>query len=370
VISKQIRESSMPTRVVVIEGDDASPEAMRPCVKLLENVNSKLGLGIEWVYPPVGEDAKQQHGSMFPDVAREMIDSANATYFGSTSGSATQALFYLRWGKQTFANVRPCRYLPGAKSPLVDPEGIDFVIVRENLEDMYVGVEGDLAELAGLNLTSRTLRGSLSDLGEGRFAVKVITREGTERVVRFALELARKRAEERGREPHLTCTTKYNMLARTDGYFRDIATSLACEYPEVRFDTFIIDDFACRMITRPQAFDVVVMPNLYGDIMSDGAAGLVGGLGLAASGCYGHDYAYFESAHGSAPDIAGRNIINPTATLLSGTMMLRYLGFAEAGLMVDNAITAVYADGGCLTPDQGGSATTTEFCEAIAAKLV
>lgn len=359
----------MTIRVAVIEGDDASPEAMQPCVELLEQVNAKLGLSIEWVYPPVGIEAKQEHGSMFPDVAREMIDTADATWFGSTSGSATQALFYLRWGKQTFANVRPCRYLPGANSPLANPKGIDFVIVRENLEDMYVGVEGDLAELAGLNLTSRTMRGSLADLGEGRFAIKAITREGTERVVRFSFELARKRGAEHGREPHLTCTTKYNMLARSDGYFRDIASELASEYADVRFDTFIIDDFACRMITQPQAFDVVVMPNLYGDIMSDGAAGLVGGLGLAASGCYGHDYAYFESAHGTAPDIAGQNIINPTATLLSGAMMLEYLGFGEAARSVDAAVAATYADGGCLTPDQGGSCSTTEFCEAIAARL-
>lgn len=359
----------MTTTVAVIEGDDASPEAMKPCVELLEKVNAKHGLGIQWTYPPVGEAAKQEHGSMFPDAARAMIDSANATYFGSTSGSATQALFYLRWGKQTFANVRPCRYLPGARSPLANPEGIDFVIVRENLEDMYVGVEGDLSELAGLNLTSRTMRGSLADLGEGRFAIKAITREGTERVVRFSFELARKRGAQGGREPHLTCTTKYNMLARSDGYFREIAQELAPEYADVRFDTFIIDDFACRMITQPQAFDVVVMPNLYGDIMSDGAAGLVGGLGLAASGCYGHDYAYFESAHGTAPDIAGQNIINPTASLLSGTMMLEYLGFSEAARLVDEAVAATYADGDCLTPDQGGGCSTTEFCEAIAVRV-
>jgi isocitrate/isopropylmalate dehydrogenase len=357
-------------RIAVIEGDDASPEAMRPCVALLERVSQRHALGIEWVYPEIGEAAREAHGTTFPDGARAMIDTADTTYFGSTSGSASAALFYLRWGKETFANVRPVRYFPGARSPLAHPEGIDFVIVRENLEDMYVGVEGDLEELAGLNLGSRTRRGPLSELGEGRFAMKAITREGTERVVRFAFELARRRAAAAGRDAHLTCTTKYNMLARSDGYFRDIAQDLAAGYPDVRFDTFIIDDFACRMITQPHTFDVVVMPNLYGDIMSDGAAGLIGGLGLAPSGCYGHRYAYFESAHGTAPDIAGRNIINPTATLLSGTMMLDYLGFAEAARAVDDAVARVYADGNCLTPDQGGSASTTAFCEAVAAQLV
>lgn len=355
----------MGLQVAVIEGDDAAPEAMRPCVELLD----ALELGIDWVYPSIGDEAQAATGSTFPDSAQAMIDQADATYFGSTSGSASRALFYLRWGKETFANVRPCRYLPGANSPLAHPDGIDFVIVRENLEDMYVGIEGDLQDLAGFNLPSRTRRGAIADMGEGRFAVKAITREGTERVVRFSFELARRRAAKSGRAPKLTCTTKYNMLSQSDGYFKDIAEELASEYADVEFNTYIIDDFACRMIREPRSFDVIVMPNLYGDIMSDGAAGLVGGLGLAASGCYGKDYAYFESAHGTAPDIAGRNIINPTATLLSGCMMLEYLGMVDAAERVQNAVAAVYAHGECLTPDQGGTATTTEFCAAIASRL-
>jgi isocitrate/isopropylmalate dehydrogenase len=348
-------------KVVVIEGDDASPEAMRPAVELIDS----MGLDIEWLYPIVGEEAIRASDSPFPDSTRAAIDSADTTFFGSTSGTGTAALFYLRWGKETFANVRPCRYLTGATSPLSDPEGIDFVIVRENLEDLYMGLEGPLNDLESLNLISRTARKPINELGDGRYALKVITEAGTRRVVEFAFNLARQR---KGLQK-VTCTTKYNMLAGSDGYFRDIATEIAEDYPDVGFETYIIDDFACRMITHPKSFDVVVMPNLYGDIMSDGAAGLVGGLGLAASGCFGANYAYFESAHGTAPDIAGKNIINPTATLLSGCMMLRYLGYKTAADSLDAAIGATYRTGQVLTPDQGGTATTSEFCAAISKNL-
>jgi isocitrate/isopropylmalate dehydrogenase len=348
-------------KVVVIEGDDASPEAMRPAVELIDS----LDVDIQWIYPAVGEEAIQTSGSAFPDETRAVIDSSDTTFFGSTSGSSTAALFYLRWGKETFANVRPCRYLPGAASPLSHPADIDFVIVRENLEDMYMGLEGPLQDLDSLGLTSRTARKPVSEMGQGRYAIKVITETATRRVVEFAFDLARQRDGLR----KVTCTTKYNMLPRSDGYFRDIATEIAGNYPDVDFETYIIDDFACRMITQPRSFDVVVMPNLYGDIMSDGAAGLVGGLGLAASGCFGDNYAYFESAHGSAPDIAGKNIINPTATLLSGCMMLQYLEYDAAAEKLETAIKEVYRTGTGLTPDQGGTGTTTKFCEAVSGCL-
>ena len=341
-------------RVAVIEGDDAAPEAVRPTIEVVKS----MGLPIEWTYPVVGEPAKQEFGHPFPAVSREAIDNADTTFFGSTSGSSGGSLMYLRWGKQTYANVRPARYFRGAKSPLADPDGVDLVIVRENLEDLYVRAEGELASLSNVDIRGTTIRKPLAELGEGRYAVKAITREGTERVVRFAFELARRRRK------HLTCTSKYNMLPQTDGYFRDIAAELASEYPDVEFDTFIVDDFACRIITEPQRFDVIVMPNLYGDILSDAAAGLVGGLGLAASGCYGDDYAYFESAHGTAPDIAGLHIINPTANLLSAAMMLEYLGFRDQAENLDRAVRHVFATGE-LTPDQGGSASTEAFCEAV-----
>ncbi len=347
--------------IAVIEGDDAAPEVIQPTVELID----RMDLGITWTYPLVGEAAKAETGKSFPDVSRALIDQADTTLFGSTSGSSGSSLLYLRWGKKTFANVRPCLHLPGCSSPLANPEGIDFVIVRENLEDLYVGVEGQLADLAPLNLVGRTIRKPIHELGAGRFAIKAITREGSERVIRFAFELARTRDGQK----RVTSTQKHNMLPVTDGYFLEIAREIATEYPDIEYETFIVDDFACRMIVQPQHFDVIVMPNLYGDILSDGAAGLVGSLGLAASGCYGEDYAYFEPAHGTAPDIAGKGIINPTATLLSACMMLKYLDFEDAATHLQEAIASVYAEGKRLTPDQGGTASTLDFCAATAERL-
>lgn len=353
----------MSKKVVVIEGDDASPEAMVPSVELLKH----LALDIDFVYPVVGEAAVEQFGSPLPKQSRLAIDESDSTLFGSTSGSSGVALFYLRWGKVTYANMRPTRYVPGYVSPLADPTGIDFVIVRENLEDLYLGIEGDVSDLDALGLHSRTARVPISGMG-GRYALKVITEKGTERVARAAFELARKR-KARGLEGKVTCTSKYNMLSYTDGLFRDVTAKVSEDFPDIVFETYIIDDFAHRLCLCPQAFDVIVMPNLYGDILSDAAAGLVGGLGMAASGVYGDDYAYFESAHGTAPDIAGQNIINPTATLLSACMMLEYLGFAAAAVKLVGALESVYGDGSILTPDQGGRASTSEFCEAVKSNL-
>jgi isocitrate/isopropylmalate dehydrogenase len=341
-------------RVVVIEGEDAAPEAVRPTVALLD----RLRLDLHWLRPPIDDHA----------ATRRAIDDSATTLFGATSGPSARALFYLRWGKTTYANVRPARWLPGFRSPLANPHGIDFAIIRENLEDLYVGVEGDLDALRPANLTSRTLRTPIADLAPGRFALKVITEAGTTRVVRFAFELARRR-KQRGRPGKVTCATKHNMLPQSDGLFRSIATDIAASYPDITFESFLADDFARRLVADPHALDVVVLPNLYGDILSDAAAGVIGGLGLAPSGCYGDDYAYFESAHGTAPDIAGKNVINPTATILSAVMMLDYLELPDAARRIESAITRVYADGRHLTPDQGGTATTTEFCDAVARYL-
>ena len=348
-------------RVAVVEGDDASPEAMRPAVALMQD----LQLDIEWVYPEVGDPAIQKYGHPLPEASKQIIDDADCTFFGSTSTTSAAALFYLRWGKQTFANVRPCRYIPGCASPLRAPEGIDFVIVRENLEDLYLRVEGDLEELAPLNLLSRTQQKHLHELAPGRFAIKAITEEGSARVLRFSFELAQRRAQENQTQPKLSSVQKHNMLPQSDGLFMEIAQEMAKEYPDVAFETLIVDDAACRLVAQPQRFDVMVMPNLYGDILSDAAAGLVGSLGLAASGCYGNDYAYFESAHGTAPDIAGQGVINPTATLLSAVMMLRHLGYQDAAQRLDQAITSTYAEGSVLTPDQGGTSGTEDFMRAL-----
>lgn len=354
----------MTRRVAVISGEDAAPEAMEAAVNLID----RMQLGIEWVFPLVGLPAEKKGLGFFPPEAKAQIDAADATYFGATSGPSAKALFYLRWGKGTYANVRPTRWMPGLASPLKNPASLDLVIVRENLEDAYVSIEGDLANLAPLNIASPTWRMKAHDLGPGRYAIKAITEAGSERVIRFAFELARRRMSEGGRGK-VTASAKWNMLPKTDGLFVDVGRRIACEYPDITLETLLVDDFAHRLVLDPGRFDVVVLPNLYGDILSDAAAGLAGGLGLAPSGCYGEEYAYFESAHGTAPDIAGKGVINPTATLLSGAMMLEHLGFADAGRRLRSAIYSVYADGVILTPDQHGSASTRAFCNAVFVEL-
>jgi isocitrate/isopropylmalate dehydrogenase len=348
-------------RVVVIEGEDAAPEAVRPVVALID----RLKLPIEWVHPPVGDAGLARFGNTFPPEARAAIDASDATLFGATSGKSALALFYLRWGKQTYANVRPARWWPGCRSPLKQPEGIDLVIVRENLEDLYAGVEGDLEALRPLALESRLVPGKLADRGPGRFAIKLLTEAGCERVLRFGFELARRRKAE-GRPGVVTVGTKHNVLPRSDGYFLEVARRVRDEYPDVGSTSYLADDLARRLVAVPHELDVVVLPNLYGDLFSDLAAGAVGGLGLAPSGCYGDGYAYFESAHGTAPDLAGLGTINPTATLLSAAMMLEYLGFPDEAGRLSRAVEQTYAEGRTLTPDQGGRASAAELCESVA----
>lgn len=241
------------------------------------------------------------------------------------------------------------------------------MIVRENLEDAYVGIMGDAADLLATDLVGPRAR--LAWGGEGRYAAKVITRTGTEKVARFSFELARQRAEASGQQPHLTVSAKTNMLPATDRWFCDIVEEIGAEYLDVRLSRYIVDDMAHRLVSQVAELDVVLLPNLYGDVLSDLGAGTVGGMGLAPSGCYGDDFAYFESAHGTAPDIAGEQKINPTATLLSAVMMLDWLGLGERARRLDTAMTDVYAEGRTLTVDQGGSATTVDFARAVIAAL-
>ncbi len=347
-------------KVVVFPGDDTAPETVYAAMEVL----ARLAPDIDYVEFPPGEEWVRGKTS---GEARAAIDSSDTTLFGSTSGK-TNAILYLRWGKQTFANVRPTRYFKGFASPLARPDGIDFVIVRENLEDLYLGLEGPLGMLAPLALTSRITREPIDTDAKGIFAIKIITERNTRRVADFAYRLARKR-KAAGGKGKVTCSSKYNMLRESDGLFRRIVEETGASYPDIKYEEFIVDDCARRIVQSPHDFDVVVMPNLYGDILSDAAAGTIGGLGLAPSGCYGDDYAYFESVHGTAPDIKGMGIINPTATMLSAVMMLDYLGFADAARRFENAVRTVYAEGKMLTPDQGGRAKTADLTRAVIANL-
>ena len=353
-------------RIAVLPGDDAAPEAVLPTLVLLQ----ALELPVEWVLLPDGETlSRTMSREAAEQLIREAADSCDTLLFGATSGK-TPGIGYLRAGKGTFANCRVIKWRPGFNSPLKHPEGIDYVLIRENIEDLYLGLEGPITDLyaSKLDLTPRSQLGSPITSKDGYYAVKIITREHTERAAHFACALALKRKVQ-GYPGKVTCSAKYNVLRQTDGFFRQTVEAVVAQYPDVQYEEFIVDDFAPRLVASPHGLDVVLLPNLYGDILSDEGAGTIGGLGLAPAGCYGADWAYFESVHGTAPDIAGKHIINPTATMLSAVMMLEYAGFADAAQRMERAIEQVYAAGTCLTPDQGGTASTDEFAEAVRERL-
>jgi isocitrate/isopropylmalate dehydrogenase len=342
--------------VVVLPGDDAAPEGMAAALRVLDALDPPLELDVL----PTGAELSELPEAERASFVHERIDGADTVLFGSTNGT-TPGVTHMRWGRRTYANVRPIRWRPGFRSPLARPEGIDYVIVRENLEDSYVGIMGDAAALRASGLIDRRARTAYE--GEGRFAAKIITRQGTETVARFAFALAARR---RGK---LTVSAKTNMLPKTDRYFCDIVAEVGQDHPDVTLERFIVDDMAHRLVLRPHELDVVLLPNLYGDVLSDEGAATIGGMGLAPSGCYGDDFAYFESAHGTAPDIAGMGVINPTATLLSAVMMLEHLGLGDHARRLDDALGAVYAEGRCTPVDQGGTAGTDEFAAAIIGQL-
>ena len=357
--------------VAVVPGDDAAPEAVHATMTVLQ----AMELPIAWNILPDGvELAREMARAEAEQLVIDAADRSDSVLFGSTSGQ-TPGVGYFRWGRGTFANVRPIRWRPGFRSPLAQPEGIDYIIVRENLEDLYAGIEGDLSEIAAAGLADRPRFGGVSRTrvpggfshfaeAEGRYAVKYFTRANVERVAHFACRLAQRRKAD-GYPGKLTCSAKTNVLAKTDGWFVEIAAEVASGYPEIEFESFIADDFARRIVASPHDLDVVLLPNLYGDIFSDEGAGTIGGLGLAPSGCFSDDWAYFESVHGTAPDIAGRRIINPTATMLSAAMLLDHLGLPDQSRALESAVEQVYAAGNTLTPDQGGAASTDQFAAAV-----
>jgi isocitrate/isopropylmalate dehydrogenase len=344
--------------IAVVPGDDAAPEAVAASLHVLDSMD----LPVSFDVLPDGVALAEMPTNERESFVIGRLDEADTVLFGSSNGT-TPGIAHLRWGWGTYANVRPVRWRPGFRSPMARPEELDYVIVRENLEDAYVGIMGDVDALRDSGLIGPRAR--LAWEGEGRFAAKIITRQGTEKVARFSYELAQKRGEAQGRAPRLTMSAKTNMLPATDRWFCEIVEEIGSEFPDVGVTQYIVDDMAHRLVLHPGELDVLLMPNLYGDVLSDEGAGTIGGLGLAQSGCYGDGRAYFESAHGTAPDIAGQDRINPTATLLSAVMMLEWLGLDAEAARLDRAITDVYARGRTLTIDQGGTATTGEFASSV-----
>ena len=363
----------MTARVCVFEGEGAAPEAMRPVVGLLQS----LGIDLDVHVPAVDVHADDLADWRVPEEITGAIHDADTVLFGAAQGAGGGGIYmpilkYLRndYGGGLPANVRPVKYYPGASSPLVKPEGTDYAVVRENLEGSYFGkggLEGDLDELRAMAEGREEVSSAIADLGDGAYALRIVTEANVRRLGSIVCGFAETHFDHR--PVTLTCATKSNILGGTDGLFDAVLEDAVADSGVVEFEHLHVDNAGAQMVGDPRRFDLVVTTNAPGDILSDVGVATVGGLGLAPSGVFGEDVAYFEPVHGTAPDIAGQGIINPTATILSAVMMLRYLGFADAANRLEGAVETVYAEGAVLTPDQGGSASTTEMVEAIEGHL-
>ncbi len=339
--------------VTVIPGDGVGPEIVRSAMRIID----AAGVRIAWEEAEAGAEIfRRGDSSGVPQATRDSIERTRVVLkgpletpigFGEKSANVT-----LRKLFETYANVRPARELPGVPTRY-SGEGLDMIIVRENIEDLYAGIE---------HLQT-------PDVGQ---ALKVITRKGSEKIIRYAFELARREGRSK-----VTCATKANIMKLTEGLFKRVFEEMAPEYPGITAEHLIIDNVAHQLAKNPAQFDIIVTTNLNGDIISDLASGLVGGLGFASSGNYGDGIAIFEAVHGSAPKYAGKDVINPTALILSSVMMLRYLGQDEAAATVEDAVLYTLEEGRAVTQDlarqTGGdvehATSTTGFTDQVIANL-
>lgn len=321
-------------KAVLIPGDGIGPEIAKSVV----DITNAMNLDIEWVTYNAGAEYAQKTKEVFEpglvDAIKEYkwaLKGPTATPIGTGFRSVNVAL---RQKFATYANVRPIRSFKGIKSKY---ENIDLVMIRENTEDLYKGIEYMVNE----------------NMANG---VKLITREASEKICRYAFEYAKANGRKK-----VTAIHKANIMKYTDGLFLDAYRTVAKDYPEIETQEVIIDNMCMQLVLRPETFDVLVAPNLYGDIVSDLCAGLVGGLGFAPSGNIGDEYRIYEAVHGSAPDIAGKNIANPSALLLAFALMLEDLGKQDEANALRSALAKVVEEGKVITPDIGGKASTDEF---------
>lgn len=328
----------MAYRITLIPGDGIGPEVTEAARRVLD----ASGVKIEWEVVEAGEKVMGQYGTPLPDHVLESVKRNKVALKGPITtpvGTGFRSVnVALRQALNLYANVRPVKSYEGVPSRYTN---VDLIIVRENTEDLYAGIE----YMAG---------------DDAAVGVKIITRKASERIVRYAFELAR-----REKRRKVTAVHKANIQKLTDGLFLECARKVAQDYPDIEFEDMIVDAMSMKLVQSPENYDVLVMPNMYGDILSDLAAGLVGGLGIAPGANIGEDGAVFEPIHGSAPKRAGQNLANPTATILSGVMMLRYLGELEAADRVENAVAKVIKEGKEVTYDLGGSTGTKEFADAV-----
>ena len=328
--------------VTLIPGDGIGPEVSAAAVRVL----SATGVEFEWQTEIAGACAVGEHGSALPERVLDSVRRNKVALKGPTEtpvGTGHRSVnVALRKQLDLYANLRPLRTLPGVKTRFED---VDIVVVRENTEDLYSGLEHVVVP------------GVVESL-------KIITERASTNIALFAFDYALKHGRER-----VTAVHKANIMKLSDGLFLDCCRRVAQEYPQVTYDEMIIDNTCMQLVLDPTRFDTLLLENLYGDIVSDLCAGLVGGLGVAPGANFGDDRAVFEAVHGSAPDIAGKNLANPIALVLSSAMMLEYLGEMDAARRVREAVNGVLSEGKTLTRDLGGTAGTTEIAEAIAARV-
>ncbi len=327
----------MTTTITLIEGDGIGPEVTRAAVRVLE----AAGADLDWERHAAGVEAMAQHGVPLPESVLESIERNKVALKGPVTtpvGKGFRSVnVQLRKSLNLFANLRPVQTLPNVPSRFED---VDLVVVRENTEGLYSGLEHTVVD------------GVVESL-------KIVTRVASVRIARFAFEYAR--AEGRRR---VTAVHKANIMKLSDGLFLDCCREVSEEYEDIGFEDRIIDAMCMQLVVRPEKYDVLVLPNLYGDIVSDLAAGLVGGLGITPGANLGEELAVFEAVHGSAPDIAGQGLANPIAVLQSGVLMLDHLGLHDEAGRVRHALREVLSSG-TRTADIGGSASTTEFTDAL-----
>lgn len=332
----------MAHKVTLIPGDGIGPEIVHAACRVID----ATGVGIEWVRMIAGQEALAEYGTPLPENLLESVRSNGVALKGPVTtpvGSGFRSInVALRKELDLYVNLRPAVTIPGVKSRYED---IDLVVVRENTEDLYAGVEHMVGE----------------DAAE---SIKIITRKASERIVRYAFEYARREGRSK-----VTAVHKANILKLTDGLFLETARSVAGDYNDIEFEDRIVDNMCMQLVQKPELYDVMVMPNLYGDIVSDLCAGLAGGLGVAPGANIGDRMAVFEPVHGSAPKHAGKDRANPTATLLSGVLMLRHLGEGEAADRILAAVKRVIASGKDVTYDLGGEAGTSSYADAIIREL-
>ncbi|MDI3340791.1 MAG: isocitrate/isopropylmalate dehydrogenase family protein [Sphaerobacter sp.] len=358
----------MAYQVTLIPGDGIGPEVSSSARRVLE----ATGVPFEWDIQEAGVTALEKHGDVLPDSVIASIQRNGIALKGPLTtpvgGGFRSVNVALRHTLDLYANLRPARTYKGVQSPYDD---VDLVVVRENMEDLYAGVEFDAGTPAAAEVIAEINKRSAKKVSESAaVSIKAITPENSRRIVRFAFDYAVKN----GRRL-VTAVHKANIMKFTDGLFLKVAQEVAQDYPSIEFNDRIVDNMCMQLVQKPELYDILVMPNLYGDILSDLTAGMIGGLGVAPSANIGDRAAVFEAIHGSAPAYAGQNVANPTAMILSGAMLLRHIGEMAAAEAVERAVAAVIAAGEKVTydlrpdRDRTKAASTTEMTDAIIAEL-